>query len=59
MFVRYDFESNIRSNMVKHRESNAGEDDMRVIRYDRRTEEVGKRASGVREARESLHRRGA
>jgi hypothetical protein len=43
MLMRYDFESSMRRSMVKHNDSKAGDDDMRVMRYERRTVDVGRR----------------
>jgi hypothetical protein len=43
MLMRYDLESSIRRKIPKHNESRAGDEDMPVMRYERRTVEVGRR----------------
>jgi hypothetical protein len=41
MLIKYDFESNIFLNMPKHSDRSAGDDDIPVMRYERRTVDVG------------------
>lgn len=43
MLIRADLESSIHRKIPKHMDSNTGDEDMAVMRYERRTVPVGKR----------------